>query len=221
MATPSTADPRWAPPGTDTGRRALSRDVIVDAALRVADTDGLDAVSMPRLARELGAAPMSLYRHVASKDVLVDLVLDAAIGDAPNLSGLSPRAGLETWARANHAVFRRRPWTLPLVSSPRRMGPNECLWGETVLGLLVGAGCGLPEAAEVLLAVNSFVRGASIPATDRMPSVSEIAGSGRGDDLPQLMRLLSGAQQPPEDAAATAFERGLQLVLDGVVHQLP
>lgn len=177
-----------------------------------------------RLARELGAAPMSLYRNVASKDVLVDLVLDAAIGDPPDLSGLSPR-GLETWARANRAVFRRHPWALPLVSSPRRMGPSECAWGEAVLGLLVGVGCPLPEAADVLLTVNSYVRGASIPAVDRMPSADDVARSGRAGELPHLMRLLPDAgspQAPPaEDLALAMFEGGLRLVLDGVVQHLP
>ena len=64
-------------------RRPLSRARIVAAAVAIADAEGLDAVSMPRLARELGTAPMSLYRHVPHKDALVDLMLDAAIGPPP------------------------------------------------------------------------------------------------------------------------------------------
>lgn len=225
MTEPAVVDPRWTPAAPEGGRRALSRDAIVAAALQVADTDGLDAVSMPRLARELGAAPMSLYRHVASKDVLVDLVLDAAIGPPPDLAGLAPRAGLERWGRANHAVFRRHPWALPLVSSRRRMGPSECAWGEAVLGLLVGAGCTLPQAAAMLLTLNSYVRGASIPVTDRMPSEADVERSGRAGELPHLMRLLPDPAAPPphpgDDAATASFEDGLRLVLDGIVGHLP
>lgn len=211
-------DSRWAPAATS--RRPLSRDAIVAAALRIADDDGLHAVSMPRLARELGAAPMSLYRHVASKDVLVDLVLDAAIGDPPDLSGHSVRAGMLAWARANHAVFLRHPWTLPLVSTPRRMGPQESAWTEAALGLLVGAGSTLRDASVVLMTVNSYVRGASIPAVDRLPSPADVERSGR--DLPHLAQLLPGDDDPAEDPdEPSMFEKGLRLVLDGVVGDLP
>ena len=71
----------------------LSRARIVAAAVTIADVDGLDAVSMPRLARMLGSAPMSLYRHVPHKDALVDLMLDAAVGPpAPRGRPLGPLA---------------------------------------------------------------------------------------------------------------------------------
>src|SRR5260370_42469779 len=62
---------------------ALSLPRIVDAAVRIADTEGLNAVSMGRVAAELGSAPMSLYRHVSAKDELLRLMVDAAWGDSP------------------------------------------------------------------------------------------------------------------------------------------
>ena len=81
---------------------ALSLARIVDAAVLIADTEGLDAVSMGRVAAELGAAPMSLYRHVSAKEELLRLMVDAAWDDSPGslLSGENWRAGLSRWAWA-------------------------------------------------------------------------------------------------------------------------
>jgi AcrR family transcriptional regulator len=203
-------DHRWAPPAPPTGRRSLSRTAIVDTAVRLADVEGIDAVSMPRLARELGAAPMSLYRHIPHKDALVDLMLDGAIGAPPDLAGLAVRAGLESWARANRAVFETHPWTLPLVSGPRRMGPAECAWAEELLALVVDAGGDLDTALRTLHLVNSYVRGAATPVGDRAPAVADIERSGRA--FPLLSALLGGAPTSPGDA----FEFGLARILDGL-----
>src|SRR5437773_5889087 len=81
---------------------ALSLARIVDAAVRIADTEGLDAVSMGRVAASLDTAPMSLYRHVSSKEELIKLMVDAAWGDSlgPSLGGEGWRAGLSRWAWA-------------------------------------------------------------------------------------------------------------------------
>ncbi|MCF7547848.1 TetR/AcrR family transcriptional regulator [Pseudonocardia sp. WMMC193] len=211
---PTPEDPRWAP-AAPAGRRGLSRAAIVETAVRLADTEGLEAVSMPRLARELGAAPMSLYRHVPHKDALVDLMLDEAIGAPPDLVGASVPDGLAAWARANRAVFQAHPWTLPLVTGPRRMGPAECTWAETALALIVGSGATLPTALRILHLVNGYVRGAATPTADRAPAVADIEASGR--DLPLLTRVLS---RPPWDDGEDLFEFGLARVLDGVTAAL-
>jgi hypothetical protein len=101
---------------------ALSLPRIVDAAVRVADAEGLDAVSMGRVAAELGAAPMSLYRHVSAKEELLRLMVDAAWGDSPGLPapGEGWRAGLSRWAWALRAGAKRHPWVvrIPLNSLP-------------------------------------------------------------------------------------------------------
>ncbi|MBW0105814.1 TetR/AcrR family transcriptional regulator [Pseudonocardia sp. KRD291] len=216
MPASPTQDPRWEPaPDPRTARRSLSRDTIVDAAVRLADEEGLDAVSMPRLARTLGAAPMSLYRHVPHKDALVDLMIDAAVGEPPAVSG-GVRAGLEAWARANRAVFTTHPWTLPLVTGPRRMGPAECVWAETALALVVADGLPVDVAFEVLHVVNSYVLGSSSLRHDRAPLTSDLAH--RAADMPLFTGLFTGA--PPDttgpDGVDPVFEAGLARVLDGV-----
>src|ERR1700745_3731801 len=86
---------------------ALSLARIVGAAVRIADTEGLDAVAMGRVAGELKGRPMSRYRHVSSKEELIKLMVDAAWGDSPGplLSGENWRAGLSRWAWAMRAAL--------------------------------------------------------------------------------------------------------------------
>jgi AcrR family transcriptional regulator len=208
----------WREPDVrDPARRPLSRARIVVAAVAIADAEGLDAVSMPRLARTLATAPMSLYRHVPHKDALVDLMLDAAIGPppvAPDASGRW-RDQLAEWARANLQVFRLHPWTLPLVSGARRMGPNECAWGESALRVIVNAGIAASTQGWVLQLVNAYVRGAAVPVADRAPDLDVIERAGRGGELPLLVALLREPPAASSDADAV-FEFGLARVLDGV-----
>jgi len=201
--------------GTAPSRRPLSRARIVAAAVAVADAEGLDAVSMPRLARELGTAPMSLYRHVPHKDALVDLMLDAAIGPPPGVGEGTWRERLATWARANLAVFRRHPWTLPLVTAARRMGPHECAWGESALRAITEADLSPRDRGRVLLLVNAYVRGAAVPVADRAPEPAAIERSGRGGELPLMLALLDAPPPGPGDDDG-GFEFGLARVLDGV-----
>jgi len=204
----------WTEP-TATPRRPLSRERIVAAALAIADAEGLDAVSMPRLARELGTAPMSLYRHVPHKDALVGLMLDAAIGPPPVLPDGSWRERLAAWARANLAVFRQHPWALPLVTGPRPMGPQECAWGEGALRVIADSGVAASDVGPVLMLVNGYVRGAAVPAADRAPDPAVIERSGRAAELPLIMALLT-ARPPGPGAADAEFEFGLARVLDGI-----
>jgi AcrR family transcriptional regulator len=222
-AAPGETDPLWAPPpAARRERRPLSRDAIVSAAVALADAEGIDAVSMPRLARTLGAAPMSLYRHVPHKEALLALMVDAAVGPPPDLAAATVRDGMQRWARANRAVFAAHPWTLPLVTGPLRMGPSECAWAEAFLALLdEAAGVPAQQAIALLHVVNAYVRGASTPIADRAPTAAEVRGAGRAADLPRLLALL-----PPDADARGAegsddalFELGLAAVVDGCVRQ--
>ncbi len=213
---PTRPDLLWTGPDAETApRRPLSRTRIVAAAVAVADAEGLDAVSMPRLARELGTAPMSLYRHVPHKDALVDLMLDAAIGPPPAVGEGTWRERLAMWARANLGVFRRHPWTLPLVTAARRMGPQECAWGESGLRVIADAGLAPEGCGRVLQLVNAYVRGAAVPVADRAPDPAAIERSGRAGELPLMLALLTPPPSGPGDDDA-GFEFGLARVLDGV-----
>ena len=130
--------PRAAAQGTEAG---LSLPRIVDAAVRVADAEGLDAVSMGRVAAELGAAPMSLYRHVSAKEELLGLMVDAAWGDSPGplAPGEGWRSGLSRWAWALRAA-RRHPWAVRIPISGLPIMPREVAWFEDALACLRAPG---------------------------------------------------------------------------------
>lgn len=210
-----TADPRWAPPPAP-ARPALDRATIVATALAVADDDGLAAVSMPRLARELGSAPMSLYRHVPGKDALVELVLDAALGAPPDLRGCAVRLGCEIWATALRDVLAEHTWAVPLLAGDRTAGPAECAWSEALLALVVTAGHPLHVAVEVLHLVHGYVRGAAALAGDRLPTAADLELSGRAGELPVLARLLGGAVVRGPGGSEPLFDSGLRRTLDAV-----
>jgi AcrR family transcriptional regulator len=204
-------------------RPALSLERIVREAVAVADGEGLSALSMQRLARQLGAGTMSLYRHVPGKQDLVSLMLDAAIGEPPRLSPGDWRAALRTWAIASLDVFRHHPWTLEVVVTSRMMGPNEVAWSEVAARAMSEAG--LPAAAvlNAVLTVNSYVRGVAQVEVDPSQGGAE-SGSYRGPSLPiEVFRSLARDRYPTltdllaaESSTEGLFEFGLERILDGL-----
>jgi AcrR family transcriptional regulator len=132
------------------------------SAIAIADADGMAELSMRRIATELGVATMSLYRHVASKDDLILLMIDAAIGEEP-----LPPAGPEGWrvqleriARMEWTLFRRHPWLAPAMSLTRpQLAPNALAITDRVLTALEGTGLGVADRLYVQITLFSFVRG--------------------------------------------------------------
>lgn len=129
--------------GRDAPRRrgpkpALSVERVVRAATEVADAEGLDAVSMARVAETLGYSSMALYRYVASKDELLALMADAAAGDLslPAYPAGDWRAGLEAWTRAQVDLMLARPWFIDLPLPAVRLGPNRVRWIDAAFSVL-------------------------------------------------------------------------------------
>jgi AcrR family transcriptional regulator len=115
-------------------KRGLSLARIVEAAIKVAVSEGLAAVSMSRVASELGAATMSLYRYLATKDELLTLMMDAAVGSPPVApSDAGWREALVRWAWGYLAVLRRHPWMLRVPISGPPATPNHLAWLEVGL----------------------------------------------------------------------------------------
>ena len=108
----------------------LTLERIAEAGIDLASRDGIEAVSMARLAAELGAGTMSLYRYVVSKDELLTLMVDTALGhpNAPDDARQAGwRAGLEWWARSVREVYRRHPWGLKVPITAPPLGPTMSL----------------------------------------------------------------------------------------------
>jgi AcrR family transcriptional regulator len=116
---------------------ALSAAQIVQAALDLADAEGLAAVSMARIADAVGYTPMALYRHVSGKEELLVLMADAVASDLPDIpDGIGWRAGLECWTRAQIELSVARPWMLELPLSAAPPGPNRVRWIDQAFGVL-------------------------------------------------------------------------------------
>ena len=116
---------------------ALSLGQIVQAAIDLADAEGLAAVSMARIAEAVGYTPMALYRHVSGKEELLVLMSDAVAADLPAIpADAGWRAGLMTWARAQIDLGLARPWMIELPLSAAPPGPNRVRWIDQAFGVL-------------------------------------------------------------------------------------
>ncbi|MFD6138244.1 TetR/AcrR family transcriptional regulator [Promicromonospora sp. NPDC060271] len=118
-------------------RPALSAAQIVQAAMDLADAEGLAAVSMARVADAVGYTPMAIYRHVSGKEELLVLMSDAVAAELPDIpDGTGWRAGLERWTRAQIELGIARPWMLELPLSAAPPGPNRVRWLDQAFGVL-------------------------------------------------------------------------------------
>jgi AcrR family transcriptional regulator len=207
----------------------LRLDRIVAAAVVVAARDGLGAVSMGRVASELGAATMALYRYVATKDELLALMVDSVFGaPAPASSRERWRAGLSRWAREHMAVLRQHPWVVRVPIAGPPLLPNQVAWFER--GLWVLRDTGLAEGAKVsvLVLVNGFVRNAATLESD-LRAAAEATGADPGVEYGRRLEALCDAERFPAIRSAldarvfdgaddpnAEFEFGLARILDGI-----
>lgn len=218
----------------------LSRERIVAAALLIADREGLGAVSMRRLAHELGVAAMSLYRYVPGKEELVLLIADAAfaaeppispgLGRAPDARAPDARAMLAAAARHQWRIYRKHPWLAGALSLLRpQLLPHGMAHTERTLQAL--AALGLPPAQLLVagLTVIGYVRGVALnleteAQAEQDTGVSRAAYMAaqaaafqallRGGTFPALQ---SASAQPDLDVGPDAlFEFGLARLIDGL-----
>lgn len=113
-----------------------SLDGIADAAIAIADDDGLDAVTMQRVAARLGTTKMALYRYVTGRADLDAVMLDRALGMPPSLTGPDWRPTLATWADSIYQRTLGRPWSVELTQRPHTPGPAELAWFEAGLDVM-------------------------------------------------------------------------------------
>jgi AcrR family transcriptional regulator len=218
-------------------RPALSLDRIVAAAVKVADADGMGALSMSRIAAELGVSTMSLYRYVAAKDELLALMVDAAYEPPPRPApGEGWRHSLERWAWAELAVYRRHPWVLRISIPGPPTTPNQVAWLEWGLGSLAGTGLPEGEKLSAILLLTGYVRNqATLEADIAAALAAGVAGAqpmtAYGRTLARLTdperfpalhaAIAAGALDAPEGEIGEEdmddeFTFGLERVLDGI-----
>ena len=201
----------------------LSRERIVATAVELADSDGLAALSMARLAERLGCGTMSLYRHVANKDELVTFMLSTAPGPPPAAGEGSDWSGaLTDWAEGLWDVYQRHPWVLQAASAGPPADPGQLAWLDAGLAALADTGLAEHDKLTAVMAVLHFVRGAA--------ALDIEAGHVEGPDFPGLLRRVLDADRFPALAAAvdagvfddagndhlTEFRSGVAQLLDGI-----
>jgi AcrR family transcriptional regulator len=198
----------------------LSTQAIVEAAIVVADQDGLDAVSIRRVAALLGVRPMSLYTHITSKDELLDLMANELVGlmliDPPPTGGW--RSELSAIARRSHITFVAHPWVLAAFARRPRPGPNAALHAKQMARAVRELELEASEMWIVLGIVDDYVLGHAL----------RVATSGNARDLDAALTTADLAEVPELSAlpsvdlaraTSDSFETGLQTVLDGVARR--
>lgn len=146
----------------------LTAEAVAAAAIELADAEGLDAVSMRRVAERLGRSAMALYTYVPGKAELLDLMLDRVLVERRTDHDLARgwRAAVEDQARDAWAFYERHPWVLQVSGSRAGLGPHELDVYESQLRLLDGLGLSGVEVARSVAAIAGFVRGAAKAVAD-------------------------------------------------------
>jgi AcrR family transcriptional regulator len=208
-------------------RRGLTLERIVDAGVAVALSEGVGALSMARIAKELGVGTMSLYRYVASKDELLSTMVDTALGTPlPPEPGEDWRAGLMRWAVGVRTGYQSHPWSLRVPISGPPLGPNNVAWLDNALGALEGTVLTEQEKLSCVLLVSGFVRNDATLALDFaeaaggemvMPGYGQLlARLTTAEAMPSLHRaIVSGSLDDPDDPDAE-FSFGMGRILDGI-----
>jgi AcrR family transcriptional regulator len=198
--------------------RGLNVDLVVTAAIELADEEGLAAVTMARVAKRCGFTTMSLYRHVASKDELVTRMLDRALGIAPAIEIPDWRTGLERWGRELLAVIMRHPWGIDVPITGMLGTEAQLSWLDRGLETLADTRLSEAAKAEVVLLVNGYVFWGARLAF-QVPEDADVRFVPEGFDLgryPSLARAVQGGVFEDDTPLEEQFDRGLQWVLDGV-----
>lgn len=217
-------------------KQGLSAGRIAAAAIALADAEGLGAVSMGRVAKALGFTTMSLYRHLRSKDELILLMQDTAIGPPtePDEPSSGWRAELEGWTWAVLGAFRRHPWilqTIPMFGPPAT--PNQLAWLERGLRALAPTGLSEAEKMSTMLLLDAHVfsdlmfagaADATAPQEEGGPDyyLDLLRRVLDPEQFPALLQAarggaFDGSDDPVADRDA-GFAFGLARILDGVEH---
>jgi AcrR family transcriptional regulator len=214
----------------------LSLEQIAHAAIEVADAEGLAALSMQRVAAELGFTTMSLYRYVPGKEQLLEVMSDIAVGQPPPPVGDGdPRGEIERWVRGLWEVYRSHPWLLRVQVSGPPQGPNQTAWFEAVLRPLDRAGLepgdmiaiamfllgACRELARTIIEIAQARDQAGVSAQQAQGAYADVLRNhADADRFPVLARLASGGVfdpvELPDDGVDLDLHFGVQRLLDGV-----
>jgi AcrR family transcriptional regulator len=217
---------------------SLTREEITTAAIKMADAEGIEAVSMRALAVQLGVGAASLYRYVDRKDELIDLMVDHVMGnDLHFVVGHGWREDLRSYASGLRAMTLRHPWMAVQGAGLRNFGPNTATCHERILSAIDGLGLDIDDMLVMVGAVVSYTRGGALEELSEQeairrsgldqdgwmeiqaPYIETLVESGH---YPLVTRVVCDALLPHQpDRLERTFDLGLERVLDGLAGMIP
>lgn len=207
-----------------TPRRPLSRERILQAAVDLANREGLGALTMRRLGAELGVEAMSLYKHVANKEEILDGIVELVVAeiDIPS-EGADWKEAMRQRAVSARQVLSRHSWAIGLLESRSSMGPTALRYLNAILGSLRAAGFSIENAAHAFWLLDSYIYGQVIQETSLPFSTSEemtestesILDQDTINEYPHLVEIGEHAMSH-HYSIDNEFEYGLDLILDAL-----
>jgi AcrR family transcriptional regulator len=213
-------------PGAGARRRTpLTRERVLQAAVRRADEGGIESLSMRKLGQELGVEAMALYHHFANKDDLVDSMVDLVFGEIelPPTGG-DWRTAMRQRAIAVRDALQRHRWAIGLMESRRRPGPANLRHHDAVIGSLRAGGYDIAMAAHAYSLLDSYIYGFALTKMnlpfETSDDVAEVAESMLepfpADEYPYMVEILTDHVMKPGYDYGEEFEYGLDLILNGL-----
>ena len=225
----------WARRRREPDQPALSRAAIVREAVVMLDADGIEALSMRKLGARLNAGATSLYRHVATKDELLELAVDEVLAEVvvPAADAADWRAAVTEAAGSFRATALRHPWLAPMLGQAglAYLGPNLMAFSERLADLFAAAG--FPEPSRAIDTLLAYAIGMSVSEAAWLTMVAR-SGESEADFVARLMptareaaadhrHLADSYAAPPPDPAGLRddkFAYGLDIVLEGLARRL-
>ncbi len=209
-------------------RAALSRELVLQTAFRLADRGGLELLTMRKLGQELGVEGMALYYYFANRDQIVDGIIDLVFAeiDLPSSDG-DWKAAMRRRAISLRDVLLRHRWAIGLVESRKNGGPANLRHHDAVIGSLRAGGMDVEMTAHAYSLLDSYTYGFALTKmTLPFDTGEEIAEVAQGmlqsfdpNDYPHLVEMMGHALEPGYDYL-DEFEYGLDVILDGLERAL-
>jgi len=204
-------------------RIPLSRERVLEAAIALADARGIEALSMRKLAQELGVEAMSLYHHVAKKDDILNGIVDAVLGEIElPQGGADWKEAIRRSAVSAHDVFVRHPWACSLVLTMSGVSPARLRYMDALLGSLREGGFPPELTYHGYHALDSHIMGFTLwqgnfPATDELADLAAtFVRQLPADEYPDLVEHVQQHLDGSDHGGPSDFEFVLDLILDGL-----
>lgn len=210
--------------GTDIAQRVpLGRERVIQAAVALADAEGFESCSIRKIAEKLGAAPMALYRHVASKEDLLDGMVDVVFSEMyPPAIGGDWKTELRQRGISARAALQRHPWAVGLMETRMHPGPASAVHHNATMGCLREAAFSFRDAVHAYSLLDSYTYGFALQeqtvpfeTPEESAEMAKTTVGERGNEYPYLAEVVMELGRKGYDYTEE-FEFGLDLILDAL-----